>query len=133
MAGEWPGQALYTTLAHPAESAFLVLRIIRRTPPVLLVKMGLISDRSARLKKRPYQNQMKLFKSNDCKGFCLHTGFYRGAIKRSSNCQMSVQFLPSSSCLNLPLGNPPSAAIMSHMHCVRHIARAYGREQANRA
>ena len=46
---------------------------------------------------------MKLFKSNDCEGFCLYTDFYGGAIKRSSNCQTSVQFLPSNSYLNLPL------------------------------
>jgi hypothetical protein len=45
---------VYTTLAHPVESAFLVPLIVRRMPPVLLVKMGLISDRSACLKKRPY-------------------------------------------------------------------------------
>ena len=61
---------VYTTPAHPVESAFLVLLIVRRMPPVLLVKMGLISDRSACLKS---------------KGFCVCTNFYGGAIKQSSN------------------------------------------------
>ena len=50
---------------------------------------------------------MKLFKSSDCKGFCLYTNFYRGAIKQSLNCQTSVQFLPLSSHLNLPLSYTP--------------------------
>jgi len=67
---------MYTTLAHLAVSALLALLIIRRTPSVLLGKMGLVSDGSARLERRPYQNQMKLFKSSDCKGFCLYTDFY---------------------------------------------------------
>ena len=98
---------LYTTLAHLAVSALLALLIIRRTPSVLLGKMGLVSDGSARLERRPYQNQIKLFKSSDCEGFCLYTDFYRGAIKRSLNCQTSVQFLPLSSHLNLPLSYAP--------------------------
>jgi hypothetical protein len=50
---------------------------------------------------------MRLFKSSDCKGVCLYTDFYGGAIKQSLGCQTSVQFLPSSSHLNLPLSNAP--------------------------
>lgn len=97
---------------------FLALPIVRRTPPVLLGKMGLISDRSVCFKKRPYQIQMKLFKSNDCEGFCLYTDFYGGAIKRSSNCQTSIQFLPLSSYLNLPLSYAPFSAITSRTRCL---------------
>ena len=53
---------LYTNLAHLAVSALLALLIIRRAPSVILGEMGLVSDGSACLEKRPYQNQRKLFK-----------------------------------------------------------------------
>ena len=84
------------------------LSIIRRNLPVLLGKMGLISDILARLQKRQTSKSSEALKSKDCVSFCLSTDSYRVAIKRSLNCQTSVQLLPSSSYLDLLFGNASS-------------------------
>ena len=77
-------------------------------PSVLLGKMGLISDRLARLEKRQISKSSEALKSKDCVSFCLSTDSYRVAIKRSLNCQTSVQLLPLSSYLDLLFGNASS-------------------------
>ena len=86
------------------------LPIVWRNLPALLGKMGLISDRLARLEKRQISKSSEALKSKDCVSYCLSTDSYRVAIKRSLNCQMSVQLLPSSSYVDLLFSNASSGS-----------------------